>query len=175
MGERRDMMNECHVVPDITYNAKQERIMRKTATYGVVALFKAVAKHQMDIKRSFEGIDEENDVLQRKTMRIEQQSTDRLISSLNEASTSQKRKGAMIQTPNLRKRRRLNTFNAQQKDALDSDSSNDSVAFGDDNKEENKQWSVLNENMIFESSKSHKQSTMDGDSEFDDDFEDDSN
>merc|ERR1712032_1211628 len=123
----------CHVVPDITYNAKQERIMRKTATYGVVALFKAVAKHQMDIKRSFEGIDEENDVLQRKTMHIEQQSTDRLISSLNEASTSQKRKGAMIQTPNLRKRRRLNTFNAQQKDALDSDSSSDSVAFGDDN------------------------------------------
>merc|ERR1719361_1028677 len=70
--ERRQMMNEAHVVPDIVYNAREEKIMRKTATYGVVALFKAVAKHQMDIKRSFDGIDADNDILQKKTMQIEQ-------------------------------------------------------------------------------------------------------
>ena len=181
--ERREMMDECHVIPDIVYNAKQEKIMRKTATYGVVALFKAVAKHQMDIKRSFDGIDAENDVLQKQTMKIEQRSTDRLLSSLNEASS---KKGQLIQTPNPLKRRRLNDKSSklprhlqsvlvdknEETDSNETESDSDIDQSG--HKQKSNEWSVLNENMIFESNKSHKQEIMDQDSEFDDDFEDDS-
>ena len=99
--DRREMMDECHVIPDITYNAKQEKMMKKAATFGVVALFKAVAKHQRDLKRSFDEIDSDDDVLQKKTMRIEQNSTNRLISTLNESSSNQQ----MIETPNPFKKR----------------------------------------------------------------------
>eukprot|EP01084_Bolivina_argentea_P083352 150912_1 len=84
--ERREMMNENHLKPNITYNAKKEKIMRKTATYGVVALFKAVAKHQRDLKRSLDEIDEDDDILEKKRMKIEQKSTNKLLFSLNESS-----------------------------------------------------------------------------------------
>eukprot|EP01084_Bolivina_argentea_P030070 55764_1 len=181
--ERREMMDESHVMPKIEYNAKQERVMRKTATFGVVALFKAIAKHQRDIKRSLDGINVEDDVLQKKTMKIEQESTKRLMHSLNEAS-SKHAHTAFIQTPNARKRRRLNDGKHKMPKHLQSvlvdkrkntyNDSSESDSDFDDKKSKNtsKQWSVLDENMMIADTPKTKREIMDEDSEFEDFLED---
>merc|ERR1719204_2708390 len=79
-------LDEACYRPDVLTNAVHEQVMRRAATYGCVALFKAVAKHQRDLKASLEAVDEEMDVLQRRTLRIEEQATRKLDDDLNLAS-----------------------------------------------------------------------------------------
>ena len=180
--ERREMMDECHIIPDITYNGKSEKRMKKIATFGVVALFKAVAKHQRDLKRSLDEIDSDDDILQKKTMRIEHESTKRLLSSLNESSSNQQ----LIETPNphnienKHKKRKLNNHNNGKQNKLpkhlqsillDSDESDDSDIDIDDDqnkKSKPKQWRVLDEDLMFKGDAKTKQQILDQDSEFED-------
>lgn len=176
--ERREMMDECHVIPDITYHGRQEKKMKKIATFGVVALFKAVAKHQRDLKRSLDEIDSDDDILQKKTMRIEHESTKRLLSSLNDSSSNQQ----LIETPNphnienKRKKRKLNNQNNGKQKKLPKhlqsillDSDQDSDIDDDQNeKSKQKQWSVLDEDLMLKNNDKTKQDIVDQDSEFED-------
>merc|ERR1712129_464516 len=169
--------------PDVSFNAKNEQTMRRAATFGCVALFKAVAKHQRDLKRSLQSVDVDMDVLQKRTMRIEQQSTQRLVDELHNPA-KHKMRGAisMLETPNPLKRRRLNEKQNKKQNG-NVPKHLESVLMDNDNDSEEKEketkakaWRVLDDDLVFNADKTgnDRVDAMAGDDEFDDAFEDDS-
>ena len=175
--DRREMMDEVWIKPNLTTAAKHEQVMRRAATYGCVALFKAVAKHQRDLKRSLEAVDVDMDVLQKRTMRIEQRSTQKLVDSLHDPATHRLH-DAMVETPNPLKRRRLTVPKHLQSVLMDQES-------GDEDEDEDvepassnsaKPWRVLDADLVLNADKTgnDRVDAMEGDSELDEAFENDS-
>ena len=81
--ERRQMRDENYIQITAATNARHEKLLRDIATRGVVTLFNAIPKHQKLLKDNLQKIDSNSDAFKHRTLKMENQTRNKFIQSLN--------------------------------------------------------------------------------------------